>query len=60
VGGALRVRLETASPSPAAPGPAQPAQRSTYSERLSEAGREPFVAEAMQLFGARIVRVEPL
>jgi DNA polymerase-3 subunit gamma/tau len=58
VPGSLRIRLEIAVP--AAAGPAQQAQRSTYTERLSEASREPLVAEAMQVFGARIVRVEPL
>jgi DNA polymerase-3 subunit gamma/tau len=57
VGTALRIRVELCS---AIPTVAQAAgtRRSNYSERLSEATRDPLVQHAIDVFGARVIRVD--
>ena len=57
VGGGLRIRVEldtAAKPAAAETG----ARRSTYSEKLSEATRDPLVQQAIDVFGARVIRVD--
>ena len=57
VGTALRIRVEVASGSrPSAEDSA--VRRSTYSERLSEATRDPLVQQAIDVFSARVIRVD--
>jgi DNA polymerase-3 subunit gamma/tau len=57
VGSAVRVRVELHA---AADSPAREAaaRRPSYTERLGEASRDPLVQQAIELFGARVTRVE--
>ncbi len=57
IGNEFRIRVELSGKPDPATQPA-PARRSSYSERLGEATRDPLVQEAMDLFGARVTRVE--
>jgi hypothetical protein len=57
IGSALRIRVEVgAAGKPTAHEPGS--RRSTYSERLSEASRDPLVQEAIDVFSARVIRVD--
>jgi DNA polymerase-3 subunit gamma/tau len=57
VGAALRIRVEVAEGSKS-PRDESTARRSTYSERLSEASRDPLVQQAIDVFAARVIRVD--
>jgi DNA polymerase-3 subunit gamma/tau len=56
LGAALRIRVELAAAGMSATETAP--RRSTYSERLSEASRDPLVQEAISVFNARVTRVD--
>jgi hypothetical protein len=57
LGSALRIRVELVPAAKLAAGESAP-RRSTYTERLSEASRDPLVQEAISIFNARVVRVD--
>jgi hypothetical protein len=57
VGSALRIRVEVGAAG--RPGAQEPSsRRSTYSERLTEASRDPLVQDAIDVFSARVIRVD--
>ncbi len=53
----VTVRVESGQTAPRGPTP-PPAKRSSYSERISDAKRDPLVREAMELFSARVIHVD--
>jgi DNA polymerase-3 subunit gamma/tau len=57
VGSALRIRVEPGAAGPPPPH-VSPQRRSSYSERHSEATRDPLVQQAIDMFGARVIRVD--
>jgi DNA polymerase-3 subunit gamma/tau len=56
LGPGLKIRVELDQPGKSAREPH--AKRSSYSERLSEANRDPLVREAIDVLGARVIRVD--
>jgi DNA polymerase-3 subunit gamma/tau len=57
VGSAIQIRVESGTRAPVQPHASAP-RRSSYSERLSEATRDPLVQDAIDMFGARVIRVD--
>jgi hypothetical protein len=57
VGPALHIRVDVGTAAKLAAEETAP-RRSTYSERLSEASRDPLVQHAIDIFSARVVRVD--
>jgi DNA polymerase-3 subunit gamma/tau len=57
IGSAIRVRVQSGTVTPAAPHAAAP-RRASYSERLSEVTRDPLVQQVIDLFEARVIRIE--
>lgn len=57
VGPSLQIRVELGAPTPAEPHTSAP-RRSSYSDRLGEATSDPLVQQAIDVFGARVIRVD--
>jgi hypothetical protein len=56
LGPTIHIRVEISSQGNRRP--EEPTKQLNYSERINEAARDPLVQDAMDVFGARVVRVE--